>query len=101
MNGQKEGYNYPRYSMVIEWSEEDGAYLVTIPELGTQHTHGATYAAAAAQGQDLLETLVDGIREENRPLPPPQMFSYARWGEQAGPTYDEAEAALAHRRGWR
>ncbi len=97
MNRLEEQYNYPRYSMVIEWSEEDAAYLVTIPELGTHHTHGRTYEEAARQGQDLLETLVDDMREDDKPLPSPQLFSYARWGEDAGPTYEEVEAKLAQR----
>lgn len=38
----------PRYSMLIEWSDEDQAYLVTLPEradsvdFGGPVTHGAT-----------------------------------------------------------
>lgn len=88
-----------RYSMLIEWSDEDAAYLVTIPELGIHHTHGRTYEEAARQGQDLMETLIDDLREDGKLLHSPQLFSYARWGEDAGPTYDEVEAELAHRRG--
>jgi predicted RNase H-like HicB family nuclease len=70
---------YPHYPMVIEWSEEDGVYLATIPELGPHHTHGKTYAEAARQGQDLLETLVDDYISDGQPLPEPQVFSYQKW----------------------
>ncbi len=77
-----------RYSMVIEWSVADNAYLVTIPELGTYHTHGKTYAQAAQMGQDLLETLVDDARLRGKPLPEPQFFSYARWGEDEALTVE-------------
>ncbi len=38
------------YSMLIEWSEEDQAYLVTLPEWADRvvmpATHGSTYAEA-------------------------------------------------------
>jgi len=67
---------YPRYSMIIEWSLEDRAYIVTIPELKRHHTHGRTITEAVQQGQDLLESLVDWWREDGWPLPEPQHFDY-------------------------
>lgn len=42
--------HYERYSMVIEWSEEDKAYIVSVPELPGCRTHGLTYEEAARQG---------------------------------------------------
>jgi len=39
--------HYLHYSMLIEWSEEDQVYLVTLPEWAGQvlmpATHGSTY----------------------------------------------------------
>ncbi len=35
-----------RYSMVIEWSDEDEASIVTVPELPGCVTHGETYEKA-------------------------------------------------------
>ena len=67
--------SYPPYSMIIEWSEEDQAFIVTVPELLGCRTHGATYAEAARQGQDALETWVDIAREDHEPLPPPNDFA--------------------------
>ncbi len=32
--------HYEHYSMVIEWSDEDEAYIVTVPELPGCITHG-------------------------------------------------------------
>jgi predicted RNase H-like HicB family nuclease len=43
-NGQ-----HPHYSMVIEWSDEDQAYVVSIPEFPGNHTHGDTYEEAVQQ----------------------------------------------------
>ena len=37
---------HPRYSMTIQWSDEDGMYIVSVPEWEAAghiaHTHGAT-----------------------------------------------------------
>lgn len=32
-----------RYSMTIEWSDEDDAYVVTVPELPGCVSHGTTH----------------------------------------------------------
>jgi predicted RNase H-like HicB family nuclease/uncharacterized protein YuzE len=50
------------YSLLIQWSDEDQAYVVTLPEWsGTvlqPVTHGATYAEAAENAQEVLDMLV-------------------------------------------
>ncbi len=68
-----------RYSMLIEWSDEDQAYLVTLPEW-VDHvlmpvTHGATYDEAAKNGQEALQLLIGSAREEGKLLPPPRTFA--------------------------
>ena len=67
--------NYPRYSMRIEWSDEDQAYIVTIPELPGCVTHGSTYEEAVRQGKDAIESWVDVARELGRPIPQPRVFA--------------------------
>jgi antitoxin HicB len=68
----------PHYSMVIEWSEEDNAYIVSLPEWGDLvHTHGETYAAAVAMGEELLEGLIASRQQHGEPLPPPRVFAHA------------------------
>jgi len=59
------------YSMVIQWSDEDGLFLVTLPEFGSCRTHGKTYEEAAKNGREVLELLVEDYRELGRPLPEP------------------------------
>jgi len=54
----------PHYSMVIEWSDEDHIYIVSLPEWGTYaQTHGATYNEAVCAGQEVLHMLVDSARK--------------------------------------
>ena len=64
------------YSMLIEWSEEDQAYLVTLPEWADRvimpATHGSTYGEAVQHGQEVLEMLVNTAIRDREPLPPPK-----------------------------
>jgi len=71
----------PAYSMLIRWSEDDGAFLVTLPEwegrLQNWHaaTHGCTYADAAKNGEEVLAMLVEHAQERGEPLPQPRIFA--------------------------
>jgi predicted RNase H-like HicB family nuclease len=68
-----------RYSMLIEWSEKDHAYLVILPEWSDRvimpATHGDTYIEAVQHGQEVLEMLVDGAKKEGEPLPQPRIHA--------------------------
>ncbi|MDP9373413.1 MAG: type II toxin-antitoxin system HicB family antitoxin [Chloroflexota bacterium] len=65
-----------RYSMLIQWSDEDRVYIVSLPEWRDLiHTHGDTYADAARMGNEVLEMPVDIAREEGGPLPEPRVFA--------------------------
>jgi predicted RNase H-like HicB family nuclease len=66
---------HPRYSMTIEWSDEDQAFIVSIPEFPGNHTHGTTYEEAVQQGEDLIESLVMWTLQDGKPLPPPKVFA--------------------------
>ena len=68
-----------RYSMLIQWSDEDQAFLVTLTEwkdllLGPV-THGDTYEAALEHGKEALETLIASARKHGEQLPAPQTFA--------------------------
>lgn len=60
-----------RYSMEIRWSDEDQAFIVTLPEFLGCKTHGATYEEAAKNGREVMELLVETYQAEGRPLPEP------------------------------
>ena len=65
--------------MVIEWSDEDQAFLVTLPEwagrVNTPTTHGDTYEEAVRNGNDVLELLIETALERGEPLPPPKVYA--------------------------
>lgn len=63
------------YSIVIQWSDEDRGYIVSLPEWGDLvHTHGDTYAEAFERGQELLEALIASRQEHDEPLPSPRVY---------------------------
>jgi len=64
-----------RYSLVIEWSDEDGLYIVTVPELPGCRTHGKTQVEAVEMGRDAIETWLDANRAWERPIPAPHLFA--------------------------
>lgn len=69
------------YSMTIQWSDENQAYLVTLPEWteriigGPAVTHGKTYEEAVKRGQDALEALIASARKHGEPLPAPRVYA--------------------------
>jgi predicted RNase H-like HicB family nuclease len=69
-----------KYTMVIQWSEEDRLYLVHLPEFPWQEfvTHGSTYEEAAKNGQEALEGLIAVLQDNHQPLPEPQFITLAK-----------------------
>ena len=69
------------YSVVIEWSEQDQAYVVILPEWADRYTmpvgDGATYEEALASARNALETFIQFAREDGKPLPIPNAFALA------------------------
>jgi predicted RNase H-like HicB family nuclease len=69
----------PRYSMAIQWSDEDETYVVSLPEWEAHgligHTHGDTYDQAVRNGQQMLHMLIESARKEGETLPKPSTFN--------------------------
>ncbi|MEB3885830.1 type II toxin-antitoxin system HicB family antitoxin [Lyngbya sp. CCY1209] len=67
-----------KYSILIQWSEEDSAYIASLPEWGEYaKTHGETYEEALKNAREVLEDLVYAYNQENKPLPKPQILKFA------------------------
>ena len=64
-----------QYSIVVQWSDEDQAFLVSFPEFASNpHTHGGTYKEAFKNAMEVLELLVESYQEEGLPLPKPWKY---------------------------
>ena len=71
-----------RYTIIIQWSDEDDAYVVTLPEWEETgeyfvRTHGETYDEALRNGEDLLAELIAQAQADGNPLPQPKVFGVA------------------------
>lgn len=70
-----------RYSLVIQWSETDQLYLVTIPEFAElimqPCTSGKTYQEALDNTQDCIEACLEYWQKENITLPSPKILQLA------------------------
>ncbi len=64
-----------KYSMIIQWSEEDQLFLVTIPEFSDRIvmpcTHGKTRAEAINNGEEVIELYLEVYQLEGEFIPAP------------------------------
>lgn len=67
-----------RYAVLIQWSDEDRAYIAELPEFGQAHTHGATRAEAVANAEEVIALALAAARALGEGCPPPRLFPPAR-----------------------
>ena len=62
-----------RYSMIIQWSDEDQLFLVTIPEFAERVvmpcTHGKTRDEAIRKGEEVIEMYLEAWLAECESIP--------------------------------
>lgn len=78
-HSREESVNTSRYSVLIAWSNEDRAYVVSFPEWEAAgligHAHGETYAEAVRNGEEPLQFLLESAHAEGDPIPEPRRFA--------------------------
>jgi DNA-binding transcriptional regulator YiaG len=78
-----------RYALVVEWSPEDDAFVVSVPDIPGIHTHGATREEAAATGDQVLALWLSARRRSGHSIPDPRFN--ARYATSALPLPVDAE----------
>lgn len=66
-----------KYAIVIQWSDEDDCFVVSLPEFEDVMqpvTHGNTYEEALKNAQEVLALLIESAHKAGKPLPEPQTF---------------------------
>ncbi len=63
------------YSIIIQWSDRDQAYLANVPELPGCHTHGENYEEALKNALEVIELWLETAKEEGWPIPQPQIIA--------------------------
>ena len=61
------------YSMSINWSDEDDAFIVEFPDFPDCKTHGDNYQEAAKNGEEVLELLIETYKAKGKKLPKPKV----------------------------
>ncbi len=62
------------YAIVIEWSDEDGVFIATAPDIRGCRTHGATRDEAARMGEEAV-AMVLASRASHGIAPPEPRFT--------------------------
>lgn len=61
-----------KYELIIYWSDEDGSFVVEVPELPGCMSDGETYEQAVANAQQVIEEWIETARELGRQIPEPR-----------------------------
>lgn len=61
--------------MIISWSEEDQAYIVSVPELPGCMADGKTPEEAVKQAQIVINLWIETALEDGEEIPKPHLFS--------------------------
>ncbi|QSV52793.1 MAG: type II toxin-antitoxin system HicB family antitoxin [Dolichospermum sp. UKL201] len=60
-----------KYSILIQWSQEDQAYIAFLPEWGKYaKTHGESYEEALENAKEVLEDLLYGYNQIGKAYTP-------------------------------
>lgn len=69
-----------KYSLLLQWSEEDNVFLVTCPEfeghLMQPFAHGDTWEEAGREGAIALGGVIEVMKDTNTPLPTPRLYTH-------------------------
>ncbi len=66
---------HPRYTVIIQWDEQDQIYVASLPEWGPFcKTHGATYGQAAKNAEEVLAMLITDGKTKPAELPREKLF---------------------------
>lgn len=70
-----------RYSTIVQWSDEDRLFLVTIPEFADRVvmpcTHGKTRSEAIVNAEEVIEMYLEAWEAEGESIPEPRTLQVA------------------------
>ena len=64
-----------KYSMIMSWSEEDQAYIISVPELPGCMADGKTPEEAVRNAEEVIELWIESAREDGEEIPEPKFFN--------------------------
>lgn len=64
-----------KYSMIISWSKEDQAYIVSVPELPGCMADGKTYEEAVQNAEIIIQEWIETAKEDGEEIPEPRFLN--------------------------
>jgi len=64
-----------KYSRIISWSEENQAYIVSVPELPGYMADGKTPEEAVKNAEIIIQEWIETALEDGEEIPEPHLFS--------------------------
>jgi len=61
-----------KYELIVYWSEEDGRYIVEVPELAGCMADGLTYEEAIKNAELIISDWIETARRMGREIPQPK-----------------------------
>ena len=68
----------PKYSMLISWSDDDQAYVVSVPDLPGCMADGKTPEEAVRNVEVIISEWIECAQEDGDPIPEPSQFNVMR-----------------------
>ena len=65
------GKTMAAYSMILTWSEDDGAYIVSVPDLPGCMADGATPNEAVENAKEVIQEWIETAQSLGRAVPEP------------------------------
>jgi predicted RNase H-like HicB family nuclease len=66
------GFKMYKYELIIFWSEEDGRYIVEVPELPGCMADGENYEEAIGNAREVISEWIETARSLGREIPQPK-----------------------------
>ena len=61
-----------KYELIVFWSDEDGRYIVEVPELPGCMADGTTYEEAVKNAQQIIFEWIESAESLGREIPQPK-----------------------------
>lgn len=74
----KGGFKMSKYSMFMAWSEEDQAYIVSVPELPGCMADGKTPEEAVKNAEIIIQEWIECALEDGEIIPEPSLYTTAQ-----------------------
>jgi predicted HicB family RNase H-like nuclease len=85
-----------RFLKIVEWSQEDGCYVGSVPGWIGPCCHGDNEAKVYQELCDVVDGWIEIYRKDGRPLPPPTARSYSgKFVLRTGPELHKALSVRA------